>query len=326
MKTVDLPQGRLGELAEAVEHGGQSDPGRVYGGDLRALLAIRSELLARRRGEDPFAEGKRADLIAMPDGDRYAVLNPTDYWALLGSQTALYMQDVAKSAYRQGAIGQIAGFDTYMSRNAPTHTTGARTGTDLVDQALVDGTHTWATYKDATTVTLHIDGAAPETAGYWKAGDTFTISDVYDVNPVTKETLPHLKSFTMVADGTTAATNEGDATIWPPLILSGAQKTCHLASGTEINDNTVTYQGVASTGYAQNLFFHKNAFGLVMVPMVAPPGAVDVARRSYKGYSVRVIPYYDGLNDVSNWRLDVLYGVKCIDPRLAVRASLAADI
>lgn len=64
MKTVDLPQGRLGELAEAVEHGGQSEPVRVYGGDLRALLAIRSELLARRRGEDPFAEGKRADLIA----------------------------------------------------------------------------------------------------------------------------------------------------------------------------------------------------------------------------------------------------------------------
>ena len=276
--------------------------------------------------EDFAIAGKRADLIAMPDGDRYAVLNPTDYWALLGSQTALYMQDVAKSAYRQGAIGQIAGFDTYMSRNAPTHTTGARTGTDLVDQALVDGTHTWATYKDATTVTLHIDGAASETAGYWKAGDTFTISDVYDVNPVTKETLPHLKSFTMVADGTTAATNEGDATIWPPLILSGAQKTCHLASGTEINDNTVTYQGVASTGYAQNLFFHKNAFGLVMVPMVSPPGAVDVSRRSYKGFSVRVIPYYDGTNDVSNWRLDVLYGTKVIDPRLAVRASLAADI
>jgi hypothetical protein len=63
-----------------------------------------------------------------------------------------------------------------------------------------------------------------------------------------------------------------------------------------------------------------------MVPMESPPGAVDVGRRTYKGYSVRVIPYYDGTNDVSNWRLDLLYGVKCIDPRLAVRASLAADI
>jgi hypothetical protein len=32
-----------------------------------------------------------------------------------------------------------------------------------------------------------------------------------------------------------------------------------------------------------------------------------------------VIPYYDGTNDISNWRLDVLYGVKTLDPRLACR-------
>jgi integrase len=30
--------------------------------------------------------------------------------------------------------------------------------------------------------------------------------------------------------------------------------------------------------YPQNLAFHKNAFALVMVPMVSPPGAVDVSR------------------------------------------------
>lgn len=281
-------------------------------------------------GIDSYADfslaAKRMDLCAVPQSDRYAVLSPTDHWAMLGSQTALYMQDVAKGAYREARMGRIGGIDTYMSQNAPSHTTGSRTGTDLVDQALIDGTHTWATYKNATTVTLHIDGAAAEAVGYWKAGDTFTISDVYDVNPVTKATLPHLKSFTMVADGTTATTNEGDATIWPPLILSGSQKTCHLSSGTEINDNTVTYQGVASTAYTQNLFFHKNAFALCMVPMEKPPGAVDVARKSFKGLSIRVIPYYDGANDVSNWRMDILYGVKCIDPRIAVRASLAADI
>ena len=79
--------------------------------------------------------------------------------------------------------------------------------------------------------------------------------------------------------------------------------------------------GTAGTGYRQNLVFDKNAFALVMVPMVKPPGAVDVARKTYKGYSVRVIPYYDGVNDVSNWRLDVLYGVKTVDARLATRLS-----
>ena len=269
---------------------------------------------------------KRMDLIGIPDSDRYAVLTPTDTWALLGSQTALYMQDVAKGAYREAKLGRIGGIDTYTSRNYATHTTGARTGTDLVDtlaQTYLTG-YTWATVKDSTAVTFHIDGAASDTAGYWKAGDTFTISDLYDVNPVTKARLPHLKMFTVMAAATTSS-NEADVTIWPPIIVSGAQQTCDLSTGT-LDDNTVTYQGVASTAYDQNLFFHKNAFGLVMVPMVAPPGAAEVGRQSYKGLSVRVIPYYDGTNDESSWRLDVLYGTKCIDPRLAVRASLAADI
>ena len=50
-----------------------------------------------------------------------------------------------------------------------------------------------------------------------------------------------------------------------------------------------------------------------MVPMEKPAGAVDVARKSYKGFSVRVVPYYDGPSDVSNYRLDILFGVKAID-------------
>ena len=70
--------------------------------------------------------------------------------------------------------------------------------------------------------------------------------------------------------------------------------------------------------------FHKNAFALVMVPLVKPPGAVDVSRQSYKGTSVRVIPVYDGTNDVSKWRLDILFGGAAIDPRLATRINGSA--
>ncbi len=280
-------------------------------------------------GINSFADfalaAERMDKIAVPSDDRYAVLTPTDHWALLGSQTALYMQDVAKGAYRNAKVGMIGGIDTYMSRNYPTHTTGDRTGTDLVNQALVDGTHTWATYKDATTVSIAIDGLAGATSTV-KAGDTFTIAAVWDVNPVTKARLPHLKNFVVMEDATGSGSAIAALKIWPPLIMSGAQQTVSVDSGTEVNDNVITWQGVASTLYDQNLFFHKNAFGLVMVPMVSPPGATDVGRQSYKGLSVRVIPYYDGTNDESNWRLDILYGTKVIDPRLAVRASLAADI
>jgi hypothetical protein len=52
-----------------------------------------------------------------------------------------------------------------------------------------------------------------------------------------------------------------------------------------------------------------------------PQGAYNGSRRSYKGMSVRLIPIYDGTNDISKWRLDVLYGRKLIDPRKVVRAG-----
>ena len=55
--------------------------------------------------------------------------------------------------------------------------------------------------------------------------------------------------------------------------------------------------------------------------MERPAGAVDVARKSYKGLSVRMVPYYDGTNDISNYRLDCLFGVRLLDGRLATRLS-----
>ena len=77
--------------------------------------------------------------------------------------------------------------------------------------------------------------------------------------------------------------------------------------------------GTASTAYRQNLAFHKNSMALAIVPMEMPQAAYNGARESYKGISVRVIPIYDGTNDISKWRLDLLYGRKLIDPRMVVR-------
>jgi hypothetical protein len=259
---------------------------------------------------------ERLDLGAVPSDDRYAVLSPTDHWAMLGQQTALYMQDVAKSAYRKGSLGEIGGVGTYSSQNVQTHTRGTTDNTT----PLVKGTQstTWAATKDTGTMSLDTDGW--DASSTIKQGDVFTIDAVFAVNPVTKATLPHLQQFVVKADVTANGTTTSSTTltISPPIITSGAQQTVSAAA---LDDATITIVGTASTGYAQNLVFHKNAFSLVMVPMVKPPGAVDVGRRSYKGYQVRVIPYYDGTNDVSNWRLDVLYGVKTVDARLATRLS-----
>lgn len=233
---------------------------------------------------------ERMDELAIPQEGRSAVLSPADHWGLLGSQTALYMQDVAKGAYRQGSLGMIGGVDTYMSQNVPTHTVGVATGTPLVNGA--SQVSTYATVKDTMTQSLITDGWTADTTGILKAGDVFTIAGVFAVNPVTKATLPFLRQFVVTADANSGATTgPATLTIYPAIITSGAFKN---ASAAPADNAAITVLGTGGTGYRQNLSFNRGAFALAMVPLVSPPGAVDVARRSYNGTSVRVIPYYTG--------------------------------
>ena len=260
-----------------------------------------------------FSKGPESlDLAAAPQDGRCAVLSPTDHWGLVGAQTSLLNDRLVGEAYKRGALGMIGGVDTYMTQNVPTHTVGAHAGTPLTNGA--GQQTTYAASKDTNTQTLITDGWSSTTLN---AGDVFTIGDVYDVNPVTKATLAHLKQFTVV---TQISDTAGDITLTmsPAAILSGAHQTVSAAIA---DGKAITVVGTASTGYLQNMVFCKNAFALVSVPLVSPPGAVDVSRQTYKGTNVRVIPVYDGTNDISKWRLDILYGVKTIDQRLAARLS-----
>lgn len=265
-----------------------------------------------------FAKGpERMDEMANPTDGRCSVLSPADHWGLLGSQTSLYIQDAAKGAYRKGSLGMIGGVDTYMAQNVPTHTVGVATGTPRVNGA--NQNVTYATSKDTNSQSLITDGWTNSTTGILKAGDVFTIAGVYAVNSVTKATLPFLKQFVVLADADSgASTGPATLSISPAIITSGAFKTCSAAPA---DNAAITVMGTGGTGYRQNMVFNKNAFSLVSVPLVAPPGAVDVGRKSYKGTNVRVVQYYDGVNDVSKWRLDVLYGVTAVDTRLAHRMS-----
>jgi hypothetical protein len=248
----------------------------------------------------------------VPTDDRACVLSPTDHWGLLGAQTALYIQDAAKGAYREGSLGKIGGVDTYMSQNVPTHTVGSD-GAGTVGAAITAATISYDDVKDTDTQTITSSSWTPS------VGDVFTIgvvgTGVHDVNPVTKARLPFLKQFRVVS---------GSSNTWvisPAMIWTGAFQNMESVGQTDLNSLALTCVGTNSTAYTQNLLFHRNAFALACVPMEKPAGAMDVARKSYKGLSVRVVPYYDGVNDVSNYRLDILFGVKAIDPRLAVRVS-----
>jgi len=266
-----------------------------------------------------FFEGvERLNELAAPMDNRVAVLSPNDHAGMVSNLTGLYIEKDARSAYRKGELGNVGGVDVYMSQVAPTHSRGTATNST----PLVDGTQstTYAAAKDTWTMTLTTDGWASSTT--LKAGDVFTIDSVYMVNPKTKAATSILQNFVVTADVTADETTTVDTNlvISPPIITSGPHQTVDAVAA---NNATITLIGTASTNYRQNLVFHKNAFTLAVVPMEMPSGAFNGSRQSAKGLSVRVIPVYDGTNDISKWRLDVLYGRKMIDPRIAVRLTAA---
>ena len=265
-----------------------------------------------------FGKGpERLDKMAVPQDERAGVMSATDYWGMLGSQTSLFMQSPAGDAYRRAKLGMIGNVDTYMVQNVQTHIVGDAAGTGT---PLVNGGNQGVTYesvKDTNTQNLIVDGFGNSKT--LKQGDVFTIANVFAINPVTRATEDYLQQFVVMSDTLTHAAG-GDTTISisPAIITSGAFQTVSAAPA---DNAAVTVLGTASTGYKQNLVFHKNAFALTMVPLELPAGASGAARRSYNGLSVRVVPTWDGVNNTSFWRLDVLYGVKAIDTRLATRLS-----
>lgn len=273
---------------------------------------------------DDYAAGpERLDENAVPVSDRSGVLAPADYWGIAGSLTALQADRKAISALEKAKVGTFANTDTYSTAQVWEHTVGA-SGSPTV--TLNTSTQT-STYPDVMNSTPMQDtytfGGSAAVTDFYAAGDIITIADVYDINPRTKQRIGgRLKQFVVVNTTSTTATTFNMA-ISPAIIGSGSYQNCELVSA---GSKTVTRIGTAATAYRQNLVFHKNAFALVVRPLVLPPGSVDGARAtdSQTGLSVRVIPYYTGSTDTSVWRLDVLYGVAPVYPELATRLTAGA--
>lgn len=268
---------------------------------------------------DFTAAPQRLDEMSVPTDERCSTMAPADWWAMATSLSSLTAQSTtAETALRKARLGMLGNVDTYMTQNVKTHTVGTKAGTPLIAGA--SQATTYALSLTTNSQSLNTDGWSNSSA-ILKAGDIFTIANVFAVNPVTKATLSYLQQFVVNADVSSDGSGLATLNISPAIIASGAYQ--NVSAGPADNA-AITVLGTASTGYVQNMVFHKNAFALAMVPMEVPQGAVNVSRKSMNGLNVRVVPFYDGTNDISKWRLDILYGVKAINPHYAARLSGAA--
>ena len=235
---------------------------------------------------------------------RYATVNPAANAALIEGMKGLFNPVSAISKqFKNGMFGEgILGYDELnMSQSIKQFTTGSRTGTVTVSSTV--------TSEGSTTVVL--TGLGSTTI---KAGDVFTIANVYAVNPQTRESTGSLYQFVALADVTASTT----ASVTVPAMYSASQALATV-DALPVASAAVTFLGAASTQYPQNLIYHRDAITFATADLLMPQGVDMASRQVHNGISLRVVRQYDINNDRLPCRIDVLYGYSVIRPQMAVR-------
>jgi hypothetical protein len=240
---------------------------------------------------------------------RYATVNPAANAGLVEGMKGLFNPTSTISRqFKNGMMGEgILGYEEInMSQSIKVHTTGSasRSDTPIVKTTLANG---------ATTLTLDnvTDGNT------LVPGDVFTIAGVFAVNPQTRESTGSLQQF-VVQNTVTSASTEFLNVEFLPAVYAPTQALATVSKLPTASD-VVTFLGAASTGYPQNLVYHKDAITFATADLMLPQGVDMASRKVHNGISMRIVRQYDINNDRMPCRIDVLYGYSVIRPQMAVR-------
>jgi hypothetical protein len=239
---------------------------------------------------------------------RYATVNPAANAGLVEGMKGLFNPtDTISKQFKNGMMGTgVLGFEEInMSQSIKVHTTGSR------DASASTTVKTTITSEGASSIVL-TQGSVTTTI---KAGDVFTVGSVYAVNPQTRESTGSLFQFVALADATAVA---GDWTVTVAPIYS-ANHALATVTSLPAASAAVTFLGAASSQYAQNLVYHKDAITFATADLLLPQGVDMASRAVHNGISLRVVRQYDINNDRMPCRIDVLYGYSTIRPQMAAR-------
>ena len=245
---------------------------------------------------------QRLDEMAAPrkDQNRRFVMNPALNAATVQGFAGLFnSQSKLSDQFGSGLMVDSLGIGYAMDQNVDVHTNG----TAVVNTNTVNG----ANQTGSTITVAALNGTITK-------GTKITFANVFAVNPQSRVSTGTLAQFVVTADAAASATS---ISISPALTPTGAFQN---VTNSPANSAVITIFGTASGSYNANVAYHKDAFTLAMVPMWTPPGGkgvIDVAQESYKGFTLKVTEFYDGVNDNSIMRLDVLFGWASCYPELA---------
>lgn len=247
--------------------------------------------------------------LGAPAGRKFAAINSFDETTLADLQTQLGVNPDVNEAWAGAVVKErFAGFDQVLtSNNLDQFTSGDEDGAGLTLSATPSGSYT--AYKDTYRMTLTIAGAAA--GATLSAGQQLEFADSLMLNlrnrkelrkgangiPLTLTILEDAVAdgggvFTVSVSG--AAINETD--------VASAFNTVNkaLASG-----DTVIVRGSADTSYRPGLFYCEGFVGMgsVVLPKLH---ATDSMVMNYKGTSIRVHKFSEGLQNKNQYRFDIL--------------------
>ncbi len=248
------------------------------------------------------AANRRLDEMGAPvkDGNRHMIMNPALNGAMIPGFAGLFnMSEKINGQYRTGYMQDAFGIHPGMDQNVDVHTNGTQ---------VVTGTAVAAGLSGSSIACAALGGTITR-------GTIINFPGVFAVNPQSRVSTGVLADFVVTADLAGGATA---LPISPALTPTGAFQ--NVSNATTAANFVI--RGAASTAYGCNVAFHKDAFTLAMVPMWAPPGGkgvIDVAQETHEGFTIKVTEFYDGINDNSVMRLDVLFGWCATYPELSVK-------
>jgi hypothetical protein len=267
-----------------------------------------------------YAKAHQGKVGVPDDGMRRCVLDMMDAAEISDGIASKFNEMMVKEALQKGYLGPLAGYSLFESANVSSHTVGAWAGSGAVNGA------------DQTGSSLITDGWTNNITNLLVVGDTFTIDDVYEINPQSYSSTGRLQRFVVTAatdsDGSGNATisispsiNDGTLTT-----VDGEGNTISLAayqnvSAAPANNAAITVVGTAGTTYRQNFLFHRDAIALAMIDLELPETAPMKARvRDDKsGLSMSMTGNYDVNNNSEVMRIDAVWGAKAIYPELGHR-------
>lgn len=254
------------------------------------------------QGQQKLNEG------AVPMNSRYATVNPAANAGLVEGLKGLFNPaDVISRQFKNGMMGEgVLGYDEInMSQSIKVHTYGTRAAT---------GATVTTTVSTQGQSTINITGTGTQVIN---KGDTFTIANVYAVNPQTRESTGSLQQFVCTAANTASGGSYTSVAISPPLYT--ADHALATVNAFPQASAAIIFDGVASTSAPQNLIYHKDAFSMATADLLLPQGVDMASRQTHNGISMRIVRDYDINNDRMPCRIDVLYGYGAIRPAAATR-------